>query len=202
VTIHIRHRSRPRRSLTSPASAPATPGSGGPGRCRAAGWVVRRIRQVAADERPDHGSVTVELVLLAPVLLLLLGAVVLAGRVALAGGAVEQGAAAGARAASLARDPAAATAAARGAVQAALAQQGLQCAAVTVTVDTTGFGMPLGRPATVAVRVECQLRLADLSLPGVPGTRTLAAVTTSPLDPYRARTTSATSTGSGFGGPG
>jgi TadE-like protein len=198
MTIHIRHHSRPRHGPASPASAPAAPGSGGPdGPGRVAGWVVRRVRQVAADERPERGSATVELVLLAPVLLLLLGAVVLAGRVALAGGAVEQGAAAGARAASLARDPAAATTAARGAVQAALAQQGLQCAAVTVTVDTTGFGVPLGRPATVAVRVQCQLRLADLSLPGVPGSRTLAAVTSSPLDPYRGRTAS-----TGSGGPG
>ena len=134
-----------------------------------------------------RGSATVELVLIAPALLALLALTVLAGRIVLAGGTVEQVAAAGARAASLARSPAAATTAADTAVRQTLAEQRLQCAAVTVTVDTSGFGVPLGQPATVAVEVSCQVQLADLTVPGLPGTRTLSDRAVSTLDRYRGR---------------
>ena len=134
-----------------------------------------------------RGSATVELVLIAPALLALLALTVLAGRIVLAGGTVEQVAAAGARAASLARTPAAAATAADTAVRQTLGEQRLQCAAVTVTVDPSGFGVPLGQPATVAVEVSCQVQLADLTVPGLPGTRTLSDRAVSPLDPYRGR---------------
>jgi Flp pilus assembly protein TadG len=129
----------------------------------------------------------VELALLAPALLALLALTVLAGRIVLAGGTVEQVAAAGARAASLARTPAAAVFAADRAVRQTLGEQRLQCAAVTVTVDTSGFGVGLGRPATVSVEVSCQVHLADLTAPGLPGTRTLSDRAVSPLDPYRGK---------------
>ena len=135
----------------------------------------------------SRGSTTVELVLIAPALLALLALTVLAGRVVLAGGTVEQVAAAGARAASIARTPAAAASAANTAVRQTLGEQRLQCATVTVTVDTSGFGVPLGQPATVAVEVSCQVQLADLTVPGLPGTRTLSDRAVSPLDPYRGR---------------
>lgn len=129
-----------------------------------------------------------ELVLVAPVLLALLALTVLAGRIVLAGGTVEQVAAAGTRAGSLARTPAAATAAAEVAVRHAVGEQHLQCTGVTVTVDTSGFAVQLGRPATVTVTVTCPVQLADLSVPGFPGTRDLSASAVSPLDPYRGRT--------------
>jgi Flp pilus assembly protein TadG len=135
----------------------------------------------------DRGSATVELVLVAPALLALLGLTVLAGRVVLAGGTVEQVAAAGARAASLARSPAEARTAAESAVRRATGEQHLQCQAITVTVDTTGFATPLGQPASVAVEVSCQVRLADLTIPGAPGSRTVSARAVSPLDPFRGR---------------
>lgn len=128
-----------------------------------------------------------ELVLIAPALLALFTLTVFAGRIVLAGGTVEQVAAAGARAASLARTPAAAAAAADTAVRQAIGEQHLQCAAVTVAVDTAGFGVPLGQPATVAVEVSCQVQLADLTMPGLPGHRTLSDRAVSPLDPYRGR---------------
>lgn len=128
-----------------------------------------------------------ELVLIAPALLALLTMTVLAGRVVLAGGTVEQVAAAGARAASLARTPAAAAAAADTAARRAIGEQHLQCTTVAVAVDTSGFGVPLGQPATVAVEVSCQVQLADLTVPGLPGSRTLSERAVSPLDPYRGR---------------
>jgi Flp pilus assembly protein TadG len=129
----------------------------------------------------------VELVLVAPALLALLGLTVLAGRVVLAGGTVEQVAAAGARAASLARSPAQARTAAEDAVGRATGEQHLQCQTITVTVDTTGFATLLGQPASVAVDVSCQVRLADLTIPGAPGSRAVSAHAVSPLDPFRGR---------------
>ena len=147
-----------------------------------------------------RGSATVELVLIAPALLALLALTVLAGRIVLAGGTVEQVAAAGARAASLARTPAAAASAADRAVRQTLGEQRLQCAAVTVTVDTSGFDVPLGQPATATVEVSCQVQLADLTAPGLPGTRTLTDRAVSPLDPYRGRTSALQARGPrGFG---
>lgn len=136
----------------------------------------------------ERGSATVELALIAPGLLLLFGLTVLGGRVVLAGGSVEQVAAAAARQASLARDPATARATAERAARTSLAAQHLQCASVDVAVDTAGFAVPLGQPATVAVQVTCAVRLSDLAVPGLPGQRVLSARAVSPLDPYRGRT--------------
>lgn len=124
---------------------------------------------------------------MAPALLALLALTVLAGRVVLAGGTVEQVAAAGARAASLARGPAEAHTAAESAIRDAVGEQHLQCQSITVTVDTAGFATPLGQPASVTVAVSCQVRLADLTLPGAPGSRTVSAHAVSPLDPFRGR---------------
>jgi hypothetical protein len=50
----------------------------------------------------------------------------------------------------------------------------------TVTVDTAGFAAPVGTPATVTATVRCVVNLADLAVPGVPGTRTVTATATSP----------------------
>lgn len=63
------------------------------------------------------------------------------------------------------------------------ANQGLHCAGHQVTVDTGGFGLPVGTPATVS----CTVPLADLGVPGLPGERTITATAHSPLDTYRGR---------------
>ena len=141
-----------------------------------------------AGRRIDRGSATVELALIAPGLLLLFGLVVLGGRVAVAGGSVEQVAAAAARQASLARDSSQARSVAADAARRSLAAQQLHCAAVDVRVDTSGFRIPVGRPAAVAVDVDCAVRLSDLAIPGLPGTRVLHARAVSALDPWRGRT--------------
>lgn len=135
--------------------------------------------------RDDRGSVTLELAILAPALLLLLGLLVLAGRVETSLAAVEQAARSAARDASLARTADAAQASARVAAQRELAESG--CVATDVTVDTSGFAAPLGTDASVAVHVSCTITLADLAVPGLPGTRTLTADGVSPLDRYRSR---------------
>lgn len=135
----------------------------------------------------ERGSATLELAIITPALLLLLGLIVMAGRVDLAAGTVEHAAASSAREATLARDPASAIAAARNAAAADLTAQGITCASSSVDVDAAGFAAALGEPATVTVTVSCTVALSDLAVPGLPGSRTMTASATSTLDRYRSR---------------
>lgn len=135
----------------------------------------------------DRGSVTLEVAILAPVLILLVGAVIVVGRIQVAAGAVEQAARTAAREASLARDSDSARAAALTAADRELATSGIECATSTVAVDTGGFAAPLGQPAVVRVQVTCTVSMTDLAIPGLPGSRTMTADAASPLDAFRSR---------------
>jgi hypothetical protein len=121
----------------------------------------------------------------------LVALVVAAGRTSVAQEAVAAAARDAARQASLALNPAAARSAAVSSARAALRADGLQCQPV-VRVDLAGFSVPAGQPSQVSASVDCAVRLSDLVAPGIPGSRDLRADFTSPLDPYRARTTCAT----------
>jgi Flp pilus assembly protein TadG len=138
---------------------------------------------------------TLELVILAPGLLALFGLVIVGGRIEVASGAVEQASAAAARAASLARTPTTADAAARTAAHESLTGQNLHCTRLTVTVDAAGFAVPVGQAAQVTATVSCALDLAALSVPGVPGSKTLTSRTVSVLDRYRSRSLGAPDSG-------
>jgi Flp pilus assembly protein TadG len=131
--------------------------------------------------------VTLELVVLAPAVLLLIGLAVAGGRVVLGDAAVDQAAAAAAREASLARDPATAVARAEAAVAVSLDRQDLHCHSTSVDVDVADFARPVGQPGSVTATVTCYVPLGDLFVPGLPGSRRLEATATSPLDRYRAR---------------
>lgn len=136
----------------------------------------------------DTGNAALELVVLAPVLLFLLGLVVAAGRTSIAQGAVDAAARDAARQASISLTPGAAQAAAQTSANAALSQDGLDCSpAATVEVNTDQFSVQVGEPATVSATVTCHVRLSDLLVPGLPGSKTLTATFSSPLDPYRER---------------
>ena len=135
----------------------------------------------------DGGSTSVETALLAPALLALIGLAVLAGRVTTAAAAVEAAAGSAAREASLARTGQQAWAAAERSARRSLAEQRLTCHSIRIDVDVSAFGRPPGTPATVRVTVSCHASVADLTLPGVPGARRLAADAVSPLDTYRGR---------------
>ena len=137
--------------------------------------------------RRDVGSITLELTILAPAVLALLGLVIVAGRIEIAGGAVEQAAAAAAREASLARSPEAARQAATQAAMDNLNGQDLHCTDLIVVIDAAGFTVPVGSPAYVSARVSCTVELGDISVPGMPGSRTLTSETQSTLDRYRSR---------------
>jgi Flp pilus assembly protein TadG len=144
-----------------------------------------RRRQVG-----EEGSASLELAIIAPVLLVLLALVIMGGRFAMASTAITGVAGAAARDASLARTPAAARAAAVSGALATLADQNLHCqGAPSVQVDTTGFAAAPGTPASVTVDVTCVVVVNGLNVPGLPTTRTLHERAVSPLDSYRSRTT-------------
>jgi Flp pilus assembly protein TadG len=137
--------------------------------------------------RADGGSVSLEFVVLAPALLAFVALLVVAGRVAIASNSVEQAADEAARSASISRTVAGARAAATEGARRALAEQDLTCSVISVDVDAGGFAVPVGRPAQVRATVTCVVPLADLAVPGFPGSRTVTATAVSPLDTYRGR---------------
>jgi Flp pilus assembly protein TadG len=111
-------------------------------------------RPAPTRARDDRGSVTLEVAVLAPALLALLGLAIGAGRYEVAAGAVDAASAAAARAASLARSPAAAQQDATLAARASMTGSDVPCTGLTVTADTGGFRRPnlspAGPPAEVA----------------------------------------------------
>ncbi|MCU1395611.1 MAG: TadE family protein [Ilumatobacteraceae bacterium] len=128
----------------------------------------------------DRGSASVELVILAPVLMVLMLFVVFVGR---AGGAVEQtrhAADAGARAASLVARSSMQGAAAS-AVNADLRANGVSCADTTVSVAYVSGG----RANSVTVTVTCRVNTDGTGLLHV-GSRTVSASSTEVIDRYRA----------------
>ncbi len=134
----------------------------------------------------EDGNAALELVVLAPVLLALVGLVIAAGRTSIAQGSVDAAARDAARQASLALTPAAARRAGIVSARAALHRDGVDCSPVVV-VDTGQFAIPPGQPAAVTATVSCTVALANLALPGLPGTARLHGTFTSPLDTYRSR---------------
>lgn len=146
----------------------------------------RRLRSGRLADS-EAGSITLELAILAPALLLLLGLMILAGRVGVARAAVDHSASVAARDASMARTANGARIAANEAVLRELGSQDIDCATASVEVDTAGFAAPLGQPAVVEVTVTCAVNLADLAIPGLPGERVMTASFVSPLDAHRAR---------------
>ncbi len=157
---------------------------------RPARSVRARISVLRHDER---GSVAAELTLLTPLLILLLLFVVLCGRLADAKLRINDVAHQAARAATLARTPSQATAIAEATANAALASAGITCQSLTVSTDTQG----LKPGSTVTVTVSCSVGLGDLSMLGVPGSRTFESSFSSPVDVWRGINSSAQAGGAG-----
>jgi Flp pilus assembly protein TadG len=138
--------------------------------------------------RDDRGSAAIEAAILAPPLLVLIALAIIGGRIQIAGGAIEAAAHDAARAASISRTASQAQSSAYAAAGATLGQQGLHCARLDVVVDTSGFAVPVGQPATVAVTVTCVVDFSDLVADGLPGSKTINASFVSVLDTFRTRT--------------
>jgi Flp pilus assembly protein TadG len=141
----------------------------------------------------EAGNAALELVILAPVLLFLIGLTIALGRVSTAQSAVSDAARDAARQASLQLEPGEASAVGYASAVAALSQDGLHCTP-QVLVDTNGTpaGLPgfqaqVGQSAAVYARVTCEVSLSQIIVPGLPGSDTITEAFTSPLDPYRAR---------------
>lgn len=133
------------------------------------------------SRRSERGSISVEVAVIAPAFVFLMLLVVYAGKISEADGNVERAAAEGARAASLRQNPAAAVDDARSVVEANLAAAGVPCSQLDTSVDTSTFE-PGG---TVTVTVRCDASMADVTLLGVPGTRSFTATSTEVIDTYR-----------------
>lgn len=131
--------------------------------------------------RDDRGSVAVEVAVIAPAFVALMLLVVFAGRISEAEGTVQRAATEAARAASLRQHPGDATADAKRVAEANLSAAGVACLDLQLDVDTSKFH-PGG---TVAVEITCVASMADVTLLGVPGTRTFTARTVEVIDRYR-----------------
>lgn len=137
--------------------------------------------------RDERGSASIEAAIAVPAFALFVGLIIFGGRTATAHQAVESAAADAARSASILRAESQAKSAAEQAARANLTSQGLNCVRIDVDVDTHEFDRAVGEPALVEVTVACLLDLSDLAVPGVPGTRTISATMTSPIDTWRER---------------
>ena len=132
------------------------------------------MNTTAQPTAAERGSIALEVAVVAPALLLLVGLVVGAGRIALAEQAVQQAAAQAARDTSLARTPSAGVTAGRATAARVLAGQGLDCTSSSTSVSAAALGYPPGQPGTVTVTRPAGSRLSDLVVPGFPGGRTLS----------------------------
>jgi Flp pilus assembly protein TadG len=154
----------------------------------------------SAGRRTEHGSVAVEVAILAPVFILLLGMAVVAGRAVIARNAVDLAAHAAARTASISRTESTARANGETAVEQALAGQGLNCdpaPTVTLTGKTPdgssvelGYAFAperVGELVFVVATVQCTVSLDDLGLPGLPGSISVQREFVSPIDRFRSR---------------
>ena len=150
-------------------------GTGGSRRAVTRRWLGRRLR------RGDAGFGSLELVILTPVFVAMLLLVVGFGRITHGRQLVEQAASAAARAASLDSTPAQATKDAQREARDILTQAGVICHTFTANVDTSNFRAG----GQVSVTVDCVTSLSDLGLVGFPGSKTLEASSTSPLEQFR-----------------
>jgi Flp pilus assembly protein TadG len=132
--------------------------------------------------RDERGLATAELVLLTPLALAVLSFLVVAGRLATVSADVAAASRDAARAASLAQSHADAVDAASSTAAASLAAQDVTCGTLVVTTGDPAVFVAGGE---VTVNVSCEVKLADVALPGIPGARTVGASSTEVIDHFR-----------------
>ncbi|ERH20310.1 TadE/TadG family type IV pilus assembly protein [Actinomyces johnsonii] len=136
--------------------------------------VRRRAIEAAGSER---GTMSIEMVVLVPVLLLITMVAVAGGRIVSAQGMVEAASRDAARAASMERSVGAASTAANR----SLSQADTANASCSAGVDVGGFR----RGGAVTVSVSCRVKLSDLGLVFLPGTTVVKAESSAPVDQWR-----------------
>jgi Flp pilus assembly protein TadG len=137
--------------------------------------------------RPQRGSMSIEAVIITPIVVLFILFAVACGRFGLAQQAVQNAANAASRDASLARSSTDADSQARAGAQGSMSSQNVKCAAMGINVDASGIDAPLGTIGTVRATVSCDVSFADIAFPGLPGSIHVERSATSPVDPYRER---------------
>ncbi len=131
------------------------------------------------------GGESLELVIIAPLILALFMVIVAVGRYELGSGKIDQAAGAAARAASQQVSAVQAQPAAISAAETSLASAGITCQDFAVSVDNAGFTAAAGGTADVTVTVTCTVSWSDLTIPGWPGSKDIQATAASPLDTRR-----------------
>ncbi|MEV6197569.1 TadE/TadG family type IV pilus assembly protein [Streptomyces sp. NPDC051920] len=135
------------------------------------------LRDRVSGHRRDRGLSTIEVVILAPVMILFILVLVAFGQLVDGRGALDGAARDAARAGSIQKDHATAMAEARKAAEADLGD--ICSGPVSVTQTSTGF-----EPDTLfTVEVSCEVR--GLAMIGLDVPTTLEASFSSPLDPFR-----------------
>jgi Flp pilus assembly protein TadG len=136
----------------------------------------------------DRGSMSVELVVIAPALVLLLLLIGAGGRWVESHGALDGAARDAARAASIGRTPGDADTLAGQAADSDLASSGW-CDGGTVQVGVTGFpaAVTIAPGASVTVRVTCSVNMAPFTLLGFRAASPVTATAVAPLDPFMCR---------------
>jgi Flp pilus assembly protein TadG len=150
---------------------------------------MRRNAWGARWRRAERGSISVELAVLAPGLVLLLLLVAAGGRVVEVQGHIDGAARDAARAASIARSYGQAVTAAQQAAQADLGTTSL-CAPGTVVVRVAGYpAVPVGAAAgaTVTVTITCQVDMSPFKTLGFGVTKGFTGQAVAPLDPFMCR---------------
>lgn len=148
---------------------------------------LRQLSQTARQDRGDAGGHAVELLIIAPAVLLFVLLLVAFGRVASTSSAMDAAAASAARAASQTHDEVTAEEVAMEQVSASIAGAGLNCSGLAVDVDASAFGLPVGVPGSIVVEIACTVSLSDVALPGIPGSVNLSGRAASPVDILRER---------------
>lgn len=138
--------------------------------------------------RRQRGSLAVEFAILVPALVLLFGLIIGGARTWLARTGVQHMAGAAARAASLERSPDAAQQAANRLAAQQAAASGMRCQPLSVHLDAAALTQPAGTLGRITARVDCQVPLGDIIVPGWPGTVMVSANAEAVVDTYRGRT--------------
>ena len=144
---------------------------------RASSWCHRQL-----DKAPERGSSVVGLVVLTPVMAMLLFFVIAAGRVGVVESKLITAARNAARAATQSQSVSSAQTAATAVADATLNQLKVSCRGGP---QIRFREIDLRPGGTVDVQISCAVRLSDLTVPGMPGSRTVSADIASVVDRYR-----------------
>lgn len=135
----------------------------------------------------QRGSLTVEFAIMVPAMVLLFGVVIGGARTWLARSNVEHVAGAAARAVSLERSAGEAPAVARTLATRQASASGMRCEPLSVDVDASALSQPAGTAGRIVAVVHCRTPLADIVVPGWPGSVDIAASAEAVVDTYRER---------------